>query len=57
MTGSTARRVMITGANRGIGLEMARQSAAMGDEVIACCRTPMEAAELMALARETDRVI
>lgn len=56
MTGSTARRVMITGANRGIGLEMARQSAAMGDEVIACCRTPMEAAKLIALARETDRV-
>ena len=56
MTGSTARRVMITGANRGIGLEMARQSAAMGDEVIACCRTPMEAAKLIALARENDRV-
>ena len=56
MTGNTARRVMITGANRGIGLELARQSAAMGDEVIACCRTPMEAAKLIALARENDRV-
>ena len=49
-----AKRVMITGANRGIGLELTRQSAAMGDEVIACCRTPMEAAELMALALEND---
>ena len=51
-----AKRVMITGANRGIGLELTRQSAAMGDEVIACCRTPMEAAELMALALENDLV-
>ena len=51
-----ARRVMITGANRGIGLELTRQSAAMGDEVIACCRTLMEATALMALARETDRI-
>jgi len=53
---TTPRRIMITGANRGIGLEMARQSAAMGDEVIACCRTPMEAADLMALARSHDNV-
>lgn len=52
----SARRVMITGANRGIGLELTRQSAAMGDEVIACCRTPMEATALMALARETDQI-
>jgi len=30
--------VLITGANRGIGLEMASQYAARGDEVIAVCR-------------------
>lgn len=30
--------VLITGANRGIGLEMARQYAQRGDEVIAVCR-------------------
>jgi NAD(P)-dependent dehydrogenase (short-subunit alcohol dehydrogenase family) len=30
--------VLITGANRGIGLEMARQHAARGDTVIAGCR-------------------
>ncbi len=29
---------VITGANRGIGLELARQSAARGDDVIAVCR-------------------
>ncbi len=32
-------RVVITGANRGIGLELARQLAARGDEVIAACRS------------------
>lgn len=30
--------VLITGANRGIGLEMTRQLLARGDSVIACCR-------------------
>lgn len=30
--------VLITGANRGIGLELARQYSARGDEVIAACR-------------------
>jgi len=32
-------RVLITGANRGIGLELVRQLGARGDEVIAVCRT------------------
>lgn len=31
-------RVLITGANRGIGLELCRQLSARGDEVIAVCR-------------------
>ena len=31
-------KIMITGANRGIGLELCRQLAARGDEVIAVCR-------------------
>lgn len=31
--------VLITGANRGIGLELARQLSARGDTVIALCRT------------------
>jgi len=30
--------ILITGANRGIGLELARQHSARGDEVIAVCR-------------------
>ncbi len=31
-------RIVITGANRGIGLELARQLGARGDEVVAACR-------------------
>lgn len=41
--------VLITGANRGIGLEFARQYAADGWKVHACCRNPGAAAELNAL--------
>lgn len=43
-------RVIVTGANRGIGLEFVRQYAARGDEVVATARRPEEAAELGALA-------
>jgi NAD(P)-dependent dehydrogenase (short-subunit alcohol dehydrogenase family) len=39
-------RVVITGANRGIGLEFARLYAARGDEVWAGCRRPDAADEL-----------
>lgn len=42
--------VLITGASRGIGLEMARQYAAEGWQVHACARHPEKSAELDALA-------
>jgi len=42
--------VMITGANRGIGLEFVRQYAGEGWRVIATCRTPRNAKELAAIA-------
>lgn len=41
-----AKTVLIVGANRGLGLEFAKQYAADGCNVIATCRRPAEAAEL-----------
>ena len=45
-----ADSILITGANRGIGLEMTRQAAAAGNYVTAACRTPDMADELNSLA-------
>jgi len=42
--------ILITGANRGLGLEFTRQYAQEGWDVIACCRTPDSALELERLA-------
>jgi len=47
---SSPGTVLITGSNRGIGLEFARQYAADGWKVIATVRRPQDAAELRALA-------
>jgi NAD(P)-dependent dehydrogenase (short-subunit alcohol dehydrogenase family) len=44
--------VLITGANRGLGLEMARQYSADGWAVIATCRNPSDAPELQALDKQ-----
>ena len=43
-------RIVITGANRGIGLELVRQCLKRGDSVIATARSPRDAKELAALA-------
>jgi NAD(P)-dependent dehydrogenase (short-subunit alcohol dehydrogenase family) len=48
--------VLITGANRGIGLELARQYAERGWRVVATARTPADAAELKALATKHGNV-
>lgn len=45
-----ALRVLVTGANRGLGLEFTRQALARGDRVIAACRHPGRATELTTLA-------
>ena len=42
--------ILITGANRGIGLELATQFAAHGWNVFACCRDPDNADELATLS-------
>jgi len=49
--------VLITGANRGIGLEFARQYAQKGWRVIATCRNPQNATELQTIAGEHPEVI
>jgi NAD(P)-dependent dehydrogenase (short-subunit alcohol dehydrogenase family) len=42
--------ILVTGANRGLGLEFVRQYAADGWRVFACARNPAEAAALRSLA-------
>lgn len=42
--------ILITGANRGIGLELARSFTAANWHVLACCRNPQQAGELQSLA-------
>lgn len=46
----TANTVLITGCNRGLGLEMVRQYASHGWKVHACARSLDDAVELQALA-------
>lgn len=43
--------LFITGANRGIGLEMVKQFAQSNWQISACCRNPATATELSALAQ------
>lgn len=49
--------VLITGANRGIGLELARQYVEAGHHVLACCRNPEQADALNELAGENLTVL
>lgn len=49
--------VLITGANRGIGLEFVRQFAERGWNVIATARNPKKADELNALAAENGQIV
>lgn len=46
------RRCLVTGANRGLGLEFVRQLLARGDRVIATCRHPGKATALNPLTGE-----
>ena len=55
--GAAKPTVLITGANRGIGYEFARQYADKGWNVIATCRNPAKADELNVLAAENDNVV
>lgn len=48
--------LLVTGANRGIGLEITRQFAADGWNVLACCRNPAAADELQALQQRHAQI-
>lgn len=48
----TPSRCVVTGANRGLGLEFARQLLVRGDRVVAGCRAPARADALAMLARQ-----
>lgn len=49
--------VLVTGGNRGIGLELVRQYGARGWNVVATARKPEEATELKALAAANPRIV
>jgi NAD(P)-dependent dehydrogenase (short-subunit alcohol dehydrogenase family) len=48
--GASMRTVVVSGANRGLGLEFCRQLVARGERVIGGCRQPSRAGELTRLA-------
>jgi len=48
--------VLITGANRGLGLEFCKQYAAVGWDIVATCRDPARAQALSDLAVRHDRL-
>ncbi|MDH4284033.1 MAG: SDR family oxidoreductase [Gallionellaceae bacterium] len=52
-----AHTTLITGASRGIGLELARQYAADGWRVLACCRHPEKSDGLNRLAAHYPRLV
>lgn len=53
---SKFKHVMITGANRGIGLEFVKHYASQSDRIIACCRRPDSASELTNLAKQYSTI-
>ena len=49
---ATGQTVIVTGSNRGIGLGWVKHYLDAGDSVVATCRTPAEATDLIALKEE-----
>ncbi len=50
------QRILITGTNRGLGLELVKQYAEVGERVLATCRRPDDAGDLQALAKKHANV-
>ena len=46
--------VLITGANKGVGLELCKRFAGRGDQVLACCRNPDGADDLRAIGDNVE---
>jgi len=51
-----SQTIVLTGANRGLGLELARAFAGRGDTVIGGCRNPDDASELQAVTPHVHAV-
>ncbi|MBS0288501.1 MAG: SDR family oxidoreductase [Proteobacteria bacterium] len=51
-----AKTILITGSNRGLGLEFTRQYAIEGWRVIACCRNVNDAADLQMLKTQYSNI-
>ena len=49
--------ILITGANRGLGLEFTRQFAPEAERIIACCRNLARANELTRIASQSEGVV
>ncbi len=52
----TKPTILITGANRGIGLKLTEQFAEDGWQVLACCRAPAQAEQLQALTERNSTI-
>ena len=51
------RTILVTGANRGIGLEFVRQYSSDGDHVIAICRNDKDIDELKAIGCDSAKSV
>lgn len=51
-----SKTIVVTGANRGIGLEFVKQLLNQNHHVIACCRQPENATELLKLKQTHDQL-